>query len=488
MGPCGDPAGRASVGTDTFRTATGDCMLRRYLALVAAALVALTACSSGAPTPAPSTQFLTPSSAGSASAQASDTDWTTYHRDNARTGVAPDSGPGAGPASPRSLAAAWKAKLDGAVYGQPLLVGDLLYAATENDTVYALDAASGTVRWSAHLGTPAPKSDLPCGNIDPLGITSTMVYDPATGLVLALAETKGAHHTLFGLDAKSGSVRLTRPAEPPKGNPAAHQQRSALTLLNGTVFIAYGGLYGDCGQYFGSVVAVPVVGSAPLASYAVPTPREAGIWAPGGASVRNGQLVYAVGNGESTAGYDGSDSVLALRPDLSLADQFAPSTWSDDNAHDLDLGSMTPAVVGDYVFIAGKRGTGYVLRGDHFGGIGGQVSQGDVCRAFGSASVSGDTVFVPCLDGTRAVQVDSGGQLHVRWHTSAPANGSPVLGSGAVWVTDYRSGALYTLDPGTGAPLAHLDLGGLPHFASPTLGRGLAFVGTLTGVTAVRSA
>jgi polyvinyl alcohol dehydrogenase (cytochrome) len=464
-------------------------MVRRYLALTAAALVALTACSAAAPTPAPSTRLFTPGSAASASATAGDGDWTTYHRDNARTGVAPDSGPGAGPGSPRSLSAAWKAKLDGAVFGQPLLVGDLLYAATENNTVYALDPASGTVRWSSHLGTPAPKSSLPCGNIDPLGITSTMVYDPASGLVLALAETQGAHHTLFGLDAKSGEVRLSRAAEPPKGDPAAHQQRSALTLLGGTVYIAYGGLFGDCGEYIGSVVAVPVVGSGATTSYAIPTAREGGIWAPGGASVQDGRLVYAVGNGESTSGdYDGSDSVLALRPDLSVADRFAPSTWADDNAHDLDLGSMTPAVVGNYVFIAGKRGVGYVLRADHFGGIGGQVSQGDVCRAFGGGSVSGDTVFVPCLDGLRAVQVNANGQLHVRWHTSAPANGSPVLGSGAVWVTDYKSGALYTLDPGTGVAIAHLDLGGLPHFASPTLGRGLAFVGTLTGVTAVRGA
>ncbi|HWB38017.1 MAG TPA: PQQ-binding-like beta-propeller repeat protein, partial [Rugosimonospora sp.] len=390
-------------------------------------------------------------------------------------------------ASPRSLATAWTAKLDGAVYGQPLLVGDLLYAATENDTVYALDPASGAVRWSRHVGNPVPRADLPCGNIDPLGITSTMVYDPANRLVLALAETTGGHHTLFGLDATTGAVRLSRPAEPPKGNLLAHQQRSALTLLDGTVYVAYGGLFGDCGDYIGSVVAVPVVGSGALRTYAVPTSREAGIWASGGGTVQGDRLLYAVGNGESTSGYDGSDSVLALNADLSLADRFAPTTWPEDNAHDLDLGSMTPAVVGGYVFIAGKRGTGYVLRGDHFGGIGGQVSQADVCRAFGGAAVSGDTVFVPCPDGTRAVRVDSAGQIHVTWHTTAPADGSPVLGSGAVWVTDYRAGTLYTLDPATGAALAHLDVGGLPHFASPTLGRGLAFLGTLAGVTAVRS-
>src|SRR5690348_5545169 len=73
-------------------------------------------------------------------------DWPTYHRDNARTGLAPSVG------TIGRLSVAWKATLDGAVYGQPLVVGDIVYAATENDTVYGLDAATGVVRWTSHLG------------------------------------------------------------------------------------------------------------------------------------------------------------------------------------------------------------------------------------------------------------------------------------------------------------------------------------------------
>src|SRR5215471_1892128 len=94
-------------------------------------------------------------------------DWTTYHRDAARTGVAPAQ-PTAGP-----LSIAWRRHLDGAVYGQPLVIGGLVIAATEGDTVYGLDRATGTARWHVHLGTPVPLSALPCGNIDPLGITGT---------------------------------------------------------------------------------------------------------------------------------------------------------------------------------------------------------------------------------------------------------------------------------------------------------------------------
>src|SRR5207244_12806446 len=99
----------------------------------------------------------------------------------------------------QSVSRAWRARLDGAVYGQPLVVGAAVLAGTENDTVYALDAGSGRVRWSSHLGTPVPASSLPCGNIDPLGITGTMVYDPDSGLVFVVAETTGGRHTLFGL-------------------------------------------------------------------------------------------------------------------------------------------------------------------------------------------------------------------------------------------------------------------------------------------------
>jgi outer membrane protein assembly factor BamB len=445
-------------------------------------MLVLAGCSGTEPSvgPAPSERTLTAAPTPTPS-PVGDTDWPTYHHDNARTGVATGTPPVG------TLSTAWTAKLDGAVYGQPLVIGGTVYAATENDTVYALDPATGTPRWSAHLGTPISRRALPCGNIDPLGITSTMAYDAATGLLFALAETAGAHHTLFGIDAATGAVRVTRAAEAPKGDPLAHQQRSALTILDGKVYIAYGGLAGDCGQYFGSVLALPTVGTAPAVTYTVPTTREAGIWTPGGASVRGGKLFYAVGNGESTVGYDGSDSVLALTPDLRLADRFSPSTWADDNDRDLDLGSMTPALVGPYVYIDGKRGVGYVLRADHLGAIGGEVSQAQVCRAFGGAAVVGDIVYVPCSDGPRAVQINAAGAVSVRWRSPVPAAGSPVVGGDAVWTVDYDKAVLYALNPASGAVLQQISIGSAPHFASPTLSGSRVYVGTMTGVVAVNT-
>jgi polyvinyl alcohol dehydrogenase (cytochrome) len=481
----------------SLRRSSLDCLRRSSLhpsslrvTLAAVLLAALAGCDSRPPAPPPAPPDTAPPAASSAPGStppgstapgaADPGDWPAYHRDNARTGVAP----GFRPVS--SLRQAWKVRLDGAVYGQPLLVGGTLLAATENDTVYALDPATGRKRWSTHLGTPQPKSGLPCGNIDPLGITGTMAYDPATRMLFALAESSGGRHTLFGLDVATGGVRLRRVAEPPKGDPIAHQERGALTVFQGRVYIPYGGLAGDCAHYIGSVVGIPTTGNAPLVSYAVPTTREAGNWASGGGSVYNGLLYFAVGNGESTSGrYDGSDSVLALTPQLKLADRFAPSTWADDNAADADLGSMSPAIVGSQVFIAGKRGTGYVLNAGHLGGIGGQRSQSQICRAFGGAAVAGDIVYVPCQDGTRAVRVDADGTAHVLWKAAVSANGSPVVGGGGVWVIDYENGPLYVLDQNTGKVRARINTGQLPHFASPTLAAGRAYLGTMDGVLAI---
>ena len=406
-------------------------------------------------------------------------DWPTYHHDNARTGVASRF------ASLGTLRRAWQARLDGAVYGQPLVIGDRVIAATERNTVYALAAADGHVLWSASLGKPMNGSDLPCGNIDPLGITGTAVYDQATGLVFVVAETQGGRHTLAGVDLAGGAVLLRRALPPPKGDEIAHQQRAALTVLDGWVYVAYGGLFGDCGDYIGSVVAAPTTGTGPLRSYAVPTTREAGIWAPGGATVHNGRLLYAVGNGESTQGYDHSDSVLALTPQLSLADSFSPAQWVADNAADLDLGSMSPVVVGEAVLAVGKRGDGYLLDAARLGGVGGQLAAQPTCQAFGGSAVAGSTVYIPCADGTRAVDVDPAGGLRLRWKAAVPADGSPVVGGGAVWVTDTDRGVLYALDPATGAPRQQIDVGDLPHFASPTLAADCAYLGTTTGVVAI---
>jgi outer membrane protein assembly factor BamB len=387
---------------------------------------------------------------------------------------------------------AWQAQLDGAVYGQPLLVGDLVIAATENDSVYALEAASGHVVWRAHVGTPVPLAQLPCGNIDPLGITGTPAYDAASGLVYAVAETSGYHHVLVGVSVTDGTVAVQRDIPAPDGQPRYDQQRPALTIEDGRVYVAFGGLAGDCGPYRGSVVGVPLTGSGPILSYVVPTPREGAVWATAGpVTGKDGTLYVSVGNGsETSTRFDDSDSVTALSPSLRRTGIFAPVTWQDDNAHDLDLGSTQPVLLPrGRLFAAGKRGTGYLLDPARLNGVGSQIAQAQVCPAYGGAAVQGDTVYEPCEQGGMAAISTAGDHIRVLWRGPASAWGSPVLGGGAVWVTDWNAGTLYQLDPATGAVRHSLSLGvTLPHFSSMSMAGSRAYLGTMQGVIAVAGA
>jgi outer membrane protein assembly factor BamB len=453
-------------------------------ALTGGVLAAAAACSGpGAGTSsgsAPPSRTLTPGQDSGAHPEAA---WPTYGRDFARSGVAADA------ARPGPLTVSWRVHLDGAVYGQPLLVGDTVIAATENDSLYALDQATGRVIWHQHVGTPVPLADLPCGDIDPLGITDTPVYNPASGLIYAVAETSGYHHVLVGISVRDGSIQVERDIPAPDGQPRYDQQRPALAIQSGRVYVAFGGLYGDCGPYRGSVVGIPLSGGGALISYVVPTPREGAVWGTAGpVTGPDGTMYVSVGNGEETGTrFDDSDSVTALSPVLRRTGVFAPSTWADDNAHDLDLGSTQPALLPDGMLLEdGKRGTAYLVSAAHLGGVGGQVAQAEVCEAYGAAAVQGSIVYEPCAQGGLSAVSTTGNKIRVLWHGPSAAQGSPVIGGGAVWVTDYQGGTLYELDQATGTTRDSLNLGTtLPHFSSMSMTGSHAYLSTMEGVICV---
>jgi outer membrane protein assembly factor BamB len=276
-------------------------------------------------------------------------------------------------------------------------------------------------------------------------------------------------------------------ADPPGIDPRTHQQRGALALAGGRVYIPYGGLFGDCGDYHGLVVAARTDGGGALLTYQVPTAREAGIWAPPGPVLdAGGDLYVAVGNGAATGGaWDHSDAVLRLSPTLQLEDGFAPQRWPQDNATDADLGSLAPVLLpGGLVYANGKSGEGYLLRANQLGGVGGQLQTLQLCRAFGGAAVREQSVFVPCTDGLRQLQLVAGPQLAIGWHAPDQVTGSPVIGGQTVYSLD-PSGTLYALAAGTGAVRATVEVGATSRFATPTLAGRRVFVGTLAGVVAV---
>jgi len=452
-------------------------------------LVFLSACSgltssngNATPTITPLALTATPqSTAISITPNTSSTDWTTYHANNQRTGYIPDT------PDPNSLSKIWSTQLDESVYAEPLVVGNHVIVATEGDSLYALDPNTGSVQWHTNVGTPVPLSSLPCGNIDPLGITGTPVYDPTTGLVFAVAEISGPAHILVGLDANTGQVKVRRLVDIDGMDPRAHQQRPALTLANGMVYFTYGGLDGDCSDYIGRVVASRTNGQGPLLVYTVPTPREGGIWATPGPSVdASGNLYVSVGNGAITSGqWDHSDSVLKLSPTLQLLDAFAPTSWGEDNANDSDLGSQGPVLLpGNFIFAAGKSGNGYILNASKLGGVGGSIDEQSVCHSFGGAATVGSTIFVPCTDGLLQITVDASGHMHQGWKASGDIVGSPVVGGHTVY--SFSNGVMHALNMNSGQVVASLNVGSANRFVTPTISGTSIFIGTDTGITAIR--
>src|SRR6185312_15855042 len=127
------------------------------------------------------------------------------------------------------------------------------------------------------------------------------------------------------------------------------------------------------------------------------------------------------------------------------------------------------------------------LRQNHLGGIGGQVSMRNICPSYGGAAVNGNVVYLPCLDGVRAVRVDGRGNMTVLWHAASDINGSPVIGGGRVWVLAPQSGVLHSLNPLTGRSLAQVDVGAANRFATPALYGSDVIVPTLGGFAVVRT-
>jgi outer membrane protein assembly factor BamB len=466
---------------------------------LAAAACAIAACTGTAVLTAPAVSAEQTISAASANttggAAALAAAWPAYGSNASHTGFV------RGVAAAGALHRKWAAGLDGAVYAQPLVVGGYVIAATENDSVYALNAASGRVVWRSHLATPVPQPTLPCGNINPLGITGTPVYDQATGLVYAVAETRVSYrghifyHELFGVSARTGRVLVRRIIWLPPGHDRAFQQRPGLVLDHGRIVIAFGGLAGDCDQYVGTIAAVSQLGGGPIIEWHVPTSREGGIWAIGGPVIGpDGDLWISIGNGANGYGqpYDGSDSVtrLTFRPgQLLRRNFFAPASWASDNDNDLDLGSTQPVLAAHNVtFILGKLGTGYLLYTSSMGGIGRQRDAKTICPAYGAGAVDEDTIYEPCSgEGLAAIAVNPGtGAIRVLWHGPSNAHGSASVGGGAIFQPDSDDGILYELSPATGRVRSQVPLGApLPRFSSVSLAGNSGFVGTMNGVVAV---
>ena len=293
------------------------------------------------------------------------------------------------------------AKLSGHVYAQPLYrqgsdsMPPLLLMATEDDIVHAIDARSGSEIWRRSLGRPVARSSLRCGNISPLGVTGTPVIDATKQVVYldaAVEGESGPRHLVFALSLKDGSSLPGWPVDAGDAlarsrrnfTPRDQNQRGALAIFDGRVYVPFGGHFGDCGEYRGVIIGISLADSTNVTNWATRA-RGGGVWAPGGLSSDGTSLYAATGNTFGATSFSDGEMVARLAPDLHRSDDkrdfFAPLDWEALDARDVDLGGTNPLPIDvprpdgaqPLMLALGKDGKAYLLDRQSLGGIGGQL-------------------------------------------------------------------------------------------------------------------
>ena len=205
------------------------------------------------------------------------------------------------------------AVLDGQIYASPVVHGGIVYTATLNNTVYALNQSDGSLVWGPiHLRNPESRANdrtgvngPVCGNVRPQGILSTPVIDPVGGRIYVVTLSGvDDHYRVEGLNLITGATELTTDISAFIGASfdwKIQQQRGALTVANGYVYVPFGGRAGDCFHngtpYYGWVVGVPTDGGSSLNVFQTPSGAES-VWAPGGVVVDDSthNVFFATGN------------------------------------------------------------------------------------------------------------------------------------------------------------------------------------------------
>ncbi len=323
----------------------------------------------------------------------------TYHNSVSRQGAYVVPGLTTQAASGMHIDAGFKGVVDGSVYAQPLFwqppgakTGQVIIA-TETNKVYALDSVSGAVDWQTQLAAPIANG-LPCGNIDPEGITGTPVIDPSNATMYLDASTMGPagpRHMLYGLSLKDGHVLPGWPvdiqaklnANGVDFSSSVQGNRSAVLEVNGDIYFGYAGRSGDCGAYHGTVVQLNTH-TAALAGVWQTVTTGGGIWSQGGVVQDASSLFFVTGNDFSATQWGGGQSITRSQPGLgfssSPSDHYTPANWMQLDNHDFDLGGsgVLPLHIptgrgqtADRLIAFGKDGDAYLVNPADLGGIGG---------------------------------------------------------------------------------------------------------------------
>jgi hypothetical protein len=451
--------------------------------------------------------------------------------------------------------------VDGFVYAQPLYMPgvnmpnsgthNVLLVATAHDSVYAFDADSGAQLWQKSLGVPVPSSVINTPNIQvEVGIISTPVVDPSTNTLYVVAKTYENSVQIFRLHAldilNQGAEKLGGPIQitalyngsaiPNDGAghvqfvAAKENQRAALTLVHGVVYVAFAS-HEDYTPYHGWVLAYSTANLQQIATYnTTPNGGEGGIWMSGQGLVAdsNNNVYCLTGNStqateNSVGDYGESFLKLALSGNaLSVLDFFKPSNYDFLNVNDVDLGSGGAVGIPGTTYIVGggKQGLLYLVNTNAMGKL--QPTDQVVQEFQANNGLWGSPVFwnnssAPTLyvwgrsDSLKAFTYN---QTTAKFNTPFAAassvktptsSGDPcgalsvssnqsVAGSGIVWATipladpDHTTvhGRLYAFDAtnvskelwDSGQSAARDDYGNFAKFCPPTVANGKVYVAT----------
>ena len=290
----------------------------------------------------------------------------------------------------------------GNVHAQPLYIeggpnGPMIIAVTASNNIYALNATTGAVIWQRTDIGPPVTSGLPCGNVSPVGTIGTPVVDLASQSLFfdALIDGVTKKHFIYSLNVDTGA---TNPGWPVDVNATAmyngilfsslvQEDRGALALVNGIVYVPYSGYFGDCGSYHGWVVGVdinnPVNGVMAWAT----TAAKGGIWGHSGVASDGTNMFVITGNTTGTGGvWGGGEAIIRLQAGPFWSgmptDYWAPTNWFNLDNGDTDLGGVSAMLIdvpganpSQLVLATGKDSNAYLLNRNNLGGITAPVAQ-----------------------------------------------------------------------------------------------------------------
>ena len=345
---------------------------------------------------------------------------TQFHNNSSRDGLYVDS------AFTQSAAAnlARDLNFDGAivgnVYAQPLYIEGgpcgraMIIVATESNNVYALDAMDGSVIWERNVGPPVPLSDLPCpAKFDIMGITGTPIVDLASRALFFDAMTTpdgGAtkQHLILSLNVDTGDINPGWPVDVEATanyngvsfEAEIQQQRPALGIVGGILYVGYGSMRDQC-CWHGWLVGVPIDKPASVTAWAAATDapqcpsgiKGGAIWGVGGVASDGKNPFVTTGNTFNTGGtWSGGEAVIRFQPGPIFsgdpADYWAPTNWLSLDQIDSDLGASGPLLVdvpgatpSHLVVAMGKDRRAYLVDRDNLGGISAPVASAQVASS-----------------------------------------------------------------------------------------------------------